>query len=91
VLAPGNRRILSESFRVVWIRVSAEEAVRRAACSAGTRPLLDHPDPLARARELLAAREGLYRDCADHVVDTEALRSVQSIAEAIHEYLRAGF
>ncbi len=90
VIAPENRSILRESFHVVWIRVSAEEAVRRASFSAGTRPLLDHADPLGRARELLAAREELYRACADFIVDTEASRSVQSIAESIHEHLCTG-
>ncbi len=91
VLAPANRRVLADSFHVIWIRVSAEEAVRRAAYSAGSRPLLDHPDPLSRARELLASREGLYRACADHFVETEASHSVQSIAETLHEHLCSAF
>lgn len=54
----------------VWLKVSAEEAVRRVREEGPTRPLLAVPDPLAEARKLLAAREMRYRE-ADLAVESE--------------------
>jgi shikimate kinase len=52
----------------VWLKVSAEEAVRRVREEGPTRPLLAVPDPLARARELLMEREAHYEK-ADFSLD----------------------
>jgi shikimate kinase len=49
------------------------------------RPLLNEPDPLAKIRELLAAREPYYRQ-ADVLVNT-GMRSVREVAQhVIHQY-----
>jgi shikimate kinase len=49
------------------------------------RPLLNEPDPLAKIRELLAAREAYYRQ-ADVLVNTE-MRSVREVAtQVIHQF-----
>jgi shikimate kinase len=49
------------------------------------RPLLNEPEPLAKIRELLAAREPYYRK-ADVLVSTE-LRSVREVAtQVIHQF-----
>ena len=49
------------------------------------RPLLNEPDPLAKIRELLAAREPYYRQ-ADVLVNTE-MRSVREVAQhVIHQF-----
>lgn len=45
------------------------------------RPLLNHPDPLARIRELLGEREAVYKQ-ADLLIGTE-LRSVKEVAHQI--------
>jgi shikimate kinase len=68
VLAPGGGWITGETAlaslpagsALVWLRVSPEEAVRRALSSGDVRPLLQGGDPLAAARRLLAAREAAY-------------------------------
>lgn len=68
VLAPGGGWIANSGARerigagavLVWLRVTPEVAVRRAAGSGVDRPLLDGDDPLGAARALLAAREPLY-------------------------------
>ncbi|MEJ2679369.1 MAG: shikimate kinase, partial [Gemmatimonadota bacterium] len=78
VLAPGGgwitQRPLVERLRpsscLIWLRVSAEEAVRRAEADPVVRPLLSTEDPLASARRLLALREPDYAQ-ADWVVDVE--------------------
>jgi shikimate kinase len=49
------------------------------------RPLLNEPDPLAKIRELLAAREAFYRQ-ADVLVNTE-MRSAREVAtQVIHQF-----
>ena len=52
------------------------------------RPLLNEPDPLAKIRSLLAAREPYYRQ-ADVLLNTE-LRSVREVAQqVIHQFQNA--
>lgn len=80
VTTPGALDGLPEGTFVVWLRVSAEEAVRRVG-GGGDRPLLAGPDPLDRARTLLAERESLYRR-ADLVLDVDD-RTVAGIVEEI--------
>lgn len=78
VLAPGGGwitqpellELLAPGTLLVWLRVSPEEAVRRAMRARTHRPLLAGPDPLARARLLLSEREPLYRQ-ADVAVDVD--------------------
>jgi shikimate kinase len=65
----------------VWLRVSAEEAVRRALASGQERPLLAGRDPLRIARDLLGAREASYARAAVHV-DVDG-RTPQEVAAAI--------
>lgn len=64
----------------VWLRVSPEEAVRRAA-AAGVRPLLNTPDPVKTARALLRGRISGYSAC-DIGVDTEG-RTPEDVVEEI--------
>lgn len=51
------------------------------------RPLLQDPDPLAKIRELLAAREAAYKQ-ADVLVNTEQ-RSMKEIAAHVLHHFRA--
>ncbi|MGH7475376.1 MAG: shikimate kinase [Longimicrobiales bacterium] len=93
VIAPGGgwalRPGLVETLRpalVVRLRVSAEEAVRRARSTTAMRPLLAAADPLGRARTLLAARDAEYAR-ADAAVETEG-RSIDDIAREIYNLVR---
>ena len=89
VLAPGGGWItqprlldaLGPGSLVVWLRVSAQEAVRRALADDVHRPLLAGPDPLGKARLLLDEREPLYY-LADAVVDVDG-REVDDVVEQI--------
>ena len=83
--APGRMESLPPETASVWLRVSAEEAVRRSRPRSGKRPLLAVADPLERARELLAAREPCYAR-AGLEVDTEG-QSVEDVAARILELL----
>ncbi len=78
---PGRLRTLPDGTLSVWLKVGPDEAVRRTARLAGTRPLLAGSDPVGAARELLRARSSVYAD-ADLEVDTEG-RTVEDVAAEI--------
>lgn len=78
---PGRLDEVPEGTETFWLRVSPEEAVRRASARPGARPLLAGEDPLGQARRLLAEREPRY-DRADGVVDTDR-RSVEDVTSEI--------
>jgi shikimate kinase len=94
VLSPGGGWItrpelldsLGAGTLAVWLKVSAEEAVRRAGAAPGERPLLAGPDPLAAARRLLADREALYARAALHL-ETEG-RTPDEVAAEIERAAR---
>lgn len=76
---------LPAGVRTVWLRVSAAEAVRRAAADPVERPLLAGTDAEA-ARRLLRSRESAY-DNADLRVDVDG-RSPSDVAREILHLLR---
>lgn len=83
VLRPGNLQHLPHGTRTVWLRVSAEEAVRRARAAGTDRPLLDSADdPVAAARRLLRIREPLYGR-ADFTLDVEDMTPAQIVSGII--------
>lgn len=86
ITGAGNLEALGAGTLAVWLRVSPEEAVRRAAAAPGERPLLAGEDPLAAAR-LLEARAPLYARAGVHV-DTEG-RGPAEVADIIESELRA--
>lgn len=97
VLAPGGGW-MGNTFRGelpvdgtvhVWLRVSAEEVLRRSAAAPGARPLLAGPDPLTAARRLLAEREPSYSR-AELSVDTEGRTPAQVAAEVERVVLGVG-
>lgn len=83
ITRPGNLRALGPGTLSVWLKVSPEEAVRRAGAAPGERPLLAGPDPLGAARRLLETRTPLYARAGLHV-DTEGTppETVATIIEA---------
>ena len=87
ITGAGNLEALGDRTLAVWLRVSPEEAVRRAGDAPGERPLLAGPDPLDAARRLLEARAPLYARAGLHV-DTEG-RSPGEVAAIIETELRA--
>lgn len=95
VLSPGGGWItnpalldaLGPGTLCVWLRVSPEEAVRRAGAEPGERPLLAGADPLAAIGHLLAERERFYAR-AELDVLTDG-RSVGELADEIHNVIRA--
>lgn len=69
VLKEANRTRLRDGGTVLYLRSAPEELFRRLR-NDKQRPLLQVPDPLRRLRELYQARDPLYRQVADYVVET---------------------
>jgi shikimate kinase len=82
VTNPGVMQLLRPPGRIVHLRVSPQEAMRRIARSRHVRPLLQEADPEAKMRELWAARRALYAQ-ADVVLDVERLTSQQVIDSVV--------
>ena len=82
---PGRMEDLPPRTFSVWLMVSAGEAVRRAGLDGSTRPLLSGADPIARARELLHAREEWYA-LANMVLTTDD-RDPTELAEEIAKHV----
>lgn len=69
VLDPHNRALLKASGTVVYLEVTAAEALARVGDTA-SRPLLSGPAGALAATSLLAAREALYTATADIIIET---------------------
>ncbi|NJD11720.1 MAG: shikimate kinase [Gemmatimonadetes bacterium] len=85
-VGPGVLESLPHGTALVWLRVSLEEAVRRATAEGTPRPLLAGPDPVLAARRLLAAREPYYAR-ADFVIDVDG-RTPVDLTMAILAWLK---
>jgi shikimate kinase len=70
VLRPANRVRLKENGTVVYLHAEPATLWTRIRHSRN-RPLLQTSDPLGRLAELYAQRDALYRETADHVVESE--------------------
>lgn len=80
----GNLASLKTHSLVLCLWASPESIFERVRTHTH-RPLLNESDPLAKIRQLLAAREAYYRQ-ADVLVNTE-MRSVREVAiQVIHQF-----
>ena len=87
IVDPANLASLKAHAFVVCLWASPEMIFERTSRTSH-RPLLQTADPLARIRELLAARESAYRQ-ADALVNTE-FRSIKEAAQqVIHQFREA--
>lgn len=87
VVRDENRTLLKSLGRVVYLRVSAGEAIARIG-DTSSRPLLAGPGATIAATSLLAAREALYDAVADIAVQTEG-RTPEEVAQEVLRELRA--
>lgn len=100
VLRAENRALLRSSGRpIVWLTADADVVHRRIAAdpsSADRRPALADPagrmatDLLAEVVAALAARESLYRECADAMFDTTR-EPAAAVARRIADWLADGW
>ena len=80
-----NRRMLASNGRVVYLRASINEQVRRTSKDK-KRPLLQSNDPRQVLTDLMEEREPLYLEVADYVIETDR-RSPKSVAEELTQLL----
>ena len=86
-MGEGRMDGLPPGTLTVWLKVTPEEAVRRAREEGPTRPLLAVPDPLERARQMLGEREESYQK-ADLSLDPGD-SSPEEIARQIEEMMKS--
>ncbi len=86
VLSEANRKLIREHGTVIYLRASVDELWARTRHDKN-RPLLQVEDPKARLSELLTARDPLYREVADLIVDT-GRQPVQALVGHLVRQLR---
>jgi shikimate kinase len=82
---PDRLTSLPEGTESFWLEVSSADAIQRTSKEPGARPLLDRPDALREASQLLAERDPFYRQ-ARWRVDTEH-SSIEDVSARILEIL----
>ena len=83
ILRPQNRRKLKQAGPVVWLTAPVPVIVARIKDDT-QRPSLTGKSFIEEVEEVLAEREPLYRQCADHVIPTDSL-SPEEAADKILE------
>ena len=81
ILRPENRRALASRGFVVYLYATVQEQVRRTRRDR-RRPLLQKGDPEAVLRSLMAVRDPLYREIADHIIETDGC-SPRTVAQRL--------
>ncbi|MCP4151672.1 MAG: hypothetical protein GY757_28270 [bacterium] len=87
VLNGENREILKENSLVAWLYTSIKTTLKRIP--AGSRPLLDCPDPGQKAREILNNRLTAYARSADLIVSSD--KAADEVVENIYEEIAETF
>ena len=86
VLRPGNRARLKESGTVIYLHAHPSVLWERVRHSRN-RPLLQTADPRNRLATLYDERDALYREVADHVVESDrdaVLRFARAFEPIVH-------
>ena len=86
VTRPENRQALAARGYVVYLYASVDEQVRRTRRDR-RRPLLQKGDPEEVLRSLMAVREPLYREIADHIIETDGC-SPRTVAQRLVQELQ---
>jgi len=81
VLRPENRRALAARGFVIYLYATVEEQLRRTRRDR-RRPLLQKGDPEEVLRTLMSARDPLYREIADHIIETDTC-SPRTVAQRL--------
>lgn len=81
VLASENRQLLSDNGVIIYLKATAAHLAGRVRLDR-RRPLLQSGDKLAKIGELLRAREPVYQQLADMVIETNN-KSVPRVVKEI--------
>ncbi len=85
VLNAENRKNLASRGHVIYLHTSVDQQLKRTARDRN-RPLLQTENPRQKLEELMAIRDPLYREIADHVVETDGCR-VRDVVQQIVRHL----
>lgn len=85
VLRPENRAFLRKSGVVIYLNVPPRILCERTRADKN-RPLLRVDDPLAKLQQLFAARDPLYREVADLVIDGSRVNAQGVVQLLMKEY-----
>ena len=80
-----NRRLIKKYGQAVLLTATAERIWERLQVDRNKRPNLTDLDGFNEVKELLAQRDGAYRECADYTVDTTDLEPRQ-VADQIAKW-----
>ena len=86
IMRPASRACLKQNGTVLYLHARPETLWLRVR-HARHRPMLHAADPRARLAELYALRDPLYREVADHVIESDrdgVLRFVRTLEVAMH-------
>jgi shikimate kinase len=81
VMRPENRQALAARGFVIYLHATVDEQVRRTRRDQ-RRPLLQTGNPEAVLRSLMAIRDPLYREIADHIIETDGC-SPRTVAQRL--------
>jgi shikimate kinase len=87
ILRPENRTVLAGRGFVIYLYASVEEQVRRTRRDR-RRPLLQKGDSREILEALMAERDPLYREIADHIIETDNC-SPRNVAQRLEQELSA--
>ena len=87
VVRPENHQRIKSLGKVIYLTASIEQLLARTSKDK-KRPLLQVANPRARLEELLRERDGLYRQLADYVLQTDG-RSSKWVVQHILQWLGA--
>lgn len=83
ILNPENRNRLAARGTVVYLQTTVEQQIRRTVSARDKRrPLIQTETPESTLKDLMSARDPLYREIADVVVATDG-RTVRSVAQEV--------
>lgn len=81
VLNADNRQHLKQRGCVIYLHASIDQLLKRTSRDKN-RPLLQTNNPRQKIEELMAHRDPLYRETADHIIDTNG-KSVKLVVDNI--------
>lgn len=86
VLDPQNRKLLSDSGLVIWLRATPETIIKRVGTGTG-RPLLEG-NVAENVKNLYQFRAPLYEQIADLIIDVDN-KPISQILDQIEQWLLA--
>ena len=86
VMRPENRNALAGRGFVIYLHATVDEQARRTRRDR-RRPLLQTEDPEETLRQLMAVRDPLYREIADHIINTDGC-SPRTVAQRLVKELQ---